>query len=124
MMHGSFLKIALGKLFGSGCMKKRKIDPQALLFVNDYNVISYGEHHAYKAHINELRQLGAPIEAIGVQGHFEERVDPVIVKRGSMCWLSLVFQYGSQSTILFTLTLIEERITWRLYIVSHLVIQP
>ncbi|MCM2988171.1 endo-1,4-beta-xylanase [Bacillus safensis] len=81
MMHGSFFKDRFGKNIWKWMYEEtKKIDPQALLFVNDYNVISYGEHHAYKAHINELRQLGAPIEAIGVQGHFEERVDPVIVK--------------------------------------------
>ncbi|GLF90572.1 beta-xylanase [Bacillus safensis] len=81
MMHGSFFKDRFGKNIWKWMYEEtKKIDPQALLFVNDYNVISYGEHHAYKAHINELRQLGAPIEAIGVQGHFEDRVDPVIVK--------------------------------------------
>lgn len=82
MMNGSFFKDRFGKQIWKWMYEEtKKIDPQALLFVNDYNVISYGEHHAYKAHINELRQLGAPVEAIGVQGHFADRVDPVVVKQ-------------------------------------------
>jgi len=55
-------------------------DPDALLFVNDYSVISGGMTDAYVQQIRKFLDDGAPVGGIGVQGHFGSRVDGQDVK--------------------------------------------
>jgi GH35 family endo-1,4-beta-xylanase len=44
-------------------------DPDAKLFVNDYDILTGKRLSAYVAHIRELLAAGVPIQGIGVQGH-------------------------------------------------------
>ena len=50
------------------------------LFVNDFNIISYVEGDAYINQIRWLLENDTPIDAIGVQGHFDKTIDPLSVK--------------------------------------------
>jgi GH35 family endo-1,4-beta-xylanase len=58
------------------------VDPAAQLFINDYSILSTGgvdyEHQAYyERTIQELLRLGAPVQGIGMQGHFQEDLTPI-----------------------------------------------
>lgn len=82
MLHGSFFKDRLGNSIWTYMYQRtRELDPDAKLFVNDYNVIEYGEDNAYKQQMRELLNQGAPIDGIGAQGHFSATVDPIVVKQ-------------------------------------------
>ncbi|GAA0137876.1 hypothetical protein YSY43_47170 [Paenibacillus sp. YSY-4.3] len=81
MMHGSFFKDRLGaSVWPYMYQRTKELDPDAKLFVNDYNVISQPGDNDYKLHIQELLGQGAPIDGIGVQGHFGATIDPIVVK--------------------------------------------
>ncbi len=55
-------------------------DPQATLFVNDYDVLTGKRLDDYVAHIRGLLQDGVPIGGIGVQGHLHgESFDPEVL---------------------------------------------
>jgi endo-1,4-beta-xylanase len=46
-------------------------DPNALLFLNDYNVEGVNaKSDAYYALVKQLRQQGVPVQGFGMQGHF------------------------------------------------------
>jgi len=56
-------------------------DPDALLFLNEYSVISGGSTEQYYGHIERMINAGLPIHGIGVQGHFgAQDVEPGLVK--------------------------------------------
>ena len=60
----------------------READPQARLFINDYGILSHGgadtEHQdAYFRVIRELLDAKAPVQGIGMQGHFNEQLTPL-----------------------------------------------
>lgn len=81
MLHGDFFARNLGEDIRADMFKKtRELDPEAELYVNDYNVITEPETDAYVRQIQGLLDQDAPIDGIGVQGHFGETVDPIIVK--------------------------------------------
>lgn len=81
MLHGDFFKSRLGESIWPYMFKRtRELDPDAKLFVNDFNIITYVEGDAYVSQIKWLQENGAPIDGIGVQGHFENGVDPLTVK--------------------------------------------
>jgi len=74
MIPGSFYKDRLGESIRVWMFKEaNRIDPNCILFVNDYGVISGGggRLEAYKDQITNLLNDGAPIHAIGVQCHME-----------------------------------------------------
>lgn len=83
MLHGNFFARNLGEEIRVYMYKRtRELDPDVKLFVNDYNVISYSETDAYIRQIRDLLEQGAPIDGIGVQGHYDSStiVDPVVLK--------------------------------------------
>ncbi len=56
-------------------------DPQARLYINDYGILTAGgsdqtHQAAYEATIRYLRDNGAPIHGIGMQGHFGQTLTP------------------------------------------------
>ncbi len=61
-------------------------DPDAKLYINDFNIIE-GDDKAhqddYAATIKYLLDAGAPVDGIGLQGHFPSRVTPMdeLIKR-------------------------------------------
>lgn len=57
----------------------RELDPQARLFINDYGILSHGgtdiEHQdGYYRTIRALLDTKAPVQGIGMQGHFNEQL--------------------------------------------------
>ena len=60
----------------------RAADPTVKLDINDYSILSTGgtdrEHQDYyERTIRELLRLGAPVQGIGMQGHFQEDLTPI-----------------------------------------------
>ncbi|TVU45739.1 hypothetical protein EJB05_05237, partial [Eragrostis curvula] len=83
MLHGSFYQDKLGKDVRASMFKTAaQLDPDALLFVNDYNVESMCDVHAtpeaYIQQIIGLQEQGAPVGGVGLQGHVSNPVGPVI----------------------------------------------
>lgn len=83
MMHGKFYQERLGE----GIWKEmfdiaHKNDPEAVLYVNDYEIMVNGYmNEKYAAHIKHLQDMGARVGGIGIQGHFDAAVDPVQVEK-------------------------------------------
>lgn len=77
MLHGSFFADRLGAdILPYMFNRVKAIDPSVKTFVNDYNILAGGySTDDYIAQINELLAAGAQIDAIGVQGHFNEGED-------------------------------------------------
>ncbi len=75
------------RVLGNGILAEtykaaREADPQAKLFINDYGILSHGgadiEHQdSYFRTIRELLEAKAPVQGIGMQGHFNEQLTPV-----------------------------------------------
>ena len=75
------------RVLGNGILAEafkaaREADPQAKLFINDYSILSHGgsdtEHQdAYYKVIRELLDAKAPVQGIGMQGHFNEQLTPI-----------------------------------------------
>ena len=78
MIHGNYYAERLGP----GITKQmaewfKQEDPQATLFVNDYDVLTGKRLDGYITHIRGLLQEGVSIDGIGVQGHLHgESFDP------------------------------------------------
>jgi len=74
---------ALGKgILAETFRAAREADPQAKLFINDYSILSHGgadtEHQdGYFRVIKELLDAKAPVQGIGMQGHFNEQLTPI-----------------------------------------------
>ncbi|MBN1695918.1 MAG: endo-1,4-beta-xylanase [Spirochaetales bacterium] len=80
MLHGSFFRDKLGDSIVPWMFEEtHRLDPDCLLFVNDYNVVTYGETDLYIAQIRDLLDQGAPVHGIGVQCHFEDEINPYVV---------------------------------------------
>uniref|UniRef100_A0A0D9VXA7 GH10 domain-containing protein n=1 Tax=Leersia perrieri TaxID=77586 RepID=A0A0D9VXA7_9ORYZ len=83
MLHGSFYQDKLGKEIRAEMFRTAgQLDPDALLFVNDYNVESMCDvratPEAYIEQITGLQQQGAPVGGVGLQGHVSNPVGPVV----------------------------------------------
>ncbi|XP_006650398.1 endo-1,4-beta-xylanase 1-like [Oryza brachyantha] len=83
MLHGSFYQDKLGKDIRAAMFRTASdLDPDALLFVNDYNVESMCDiratPEAYIQQIVGLQEQGAPVGGVGLQGHVSNPVGPVV----------------------------------------------
>lgn len=58
----------------------KQADPTAALYINDYANIDGATTSKYKSYISYLLSKGAPVEGIGIQGHFGTFVDWQSVK--------------------------------------------
>ncbi|XP_038971644.1 endo-1,4-beta-xylanase 1 [Phoenix dactylifera] len=85
MLHGSFYQDRLGKeknirvyMFKTA----HQLDPSATLFVNDYHVEDGTDTRAspemYIEQILGLQDQGAPVGGIGIQGHIDNPVGPIV----------------------------------------------
>jgi len=71
MIHGDWY----AKRLGPGITREmfqwvKAADPGAVLYVNDYNIMSGSETLKYVDHIKSLLDQGVPVGGIGDQGHF------------------------------------------------------
>ena len=55
----------------------RAADPDALLIYNDYSDHKPAKRANIVAFLKELKRLGAPVDAYGMQGHFQIGEDPI-----------------------------------------------
>ncbi|PIN20603.1 Endo-1,4-beta-xylanase [Handroanthus impetiginosus] len=83
MMHGSFYQDHLGKDIRVNMFKiANQLDPSAILFVNDYHVEDGADSRSspekYIEHILGLQEQGAPVGGIGIQGHIDSPVGPIV----------------------------------------------
>ncbi|KAL3646984.1 Glycoside hydrolase, 10 [Castilleja foliolosa] len=83
MMHGSFYQDHLGKNIRADMFKTaNQLDPTATLFVNDYHVEdgcdTRSSPEKYIRHILDLQEQGAPVGGIGIQGHIDSPVGPIV----------------------------------------------
>ncbi|XP_022768583.1 uncharacterized protein LOC111312516 isoform X2 [Durio zibethinus] len=83
MLHGSFYQDRLGKDIRATMFKTaNQLDPSATLFVNDYHVEDGCDTRScpekYIEHILDLQEQGAPVGGIGIQGHIDNPVGPVV----------------------------------------------
>jgi GH35 family endo-1,4-beta-xylanase len=76
MLHGSFFRDRLGEEIWPWMFERvHELDPEALLFVNEFNILSVDqafeavETDEYVRQIRWLLDRGAPVQGIGVQGH-------------------------------------------------------
>ncbi len=76
MVPGSYFKDRLGEGIRADMFRwAHEGDPEALLFVNDYNILNGRDLAAYEDQIEGLMEAGAPLGGIGCQGHFGEPVE-------------------------------------------------
>ncbi|MBA0722341.1 hypothetical protein Golax_003026 [Gossypium laxum] len=83
MLHGSYYQDRLGKDIRANMFKTaNQLDPSATLFVNDYHVEDGCDTRScperYIEHILDLQEQGAPVGGIGIQGHIDNPVGPVV----------------------------------------------
>ncbi|KAJ0753226.1 putative endo-1,4-beta-xylanase [Helianthus annuus] len=83
MLHGSFYPSRLGQDIRANMFKTaNQLDPSATLFVNDYHVEDGCDTRStpekYISQILDLQQQGAPVGGIGIQGHIDSPVGPVV----------------------------------------------
>lgn len=73
MLHGSFFADRLGADIRDWMFERtRQIDPDATLFLNDFAVVAGTETSSYVRQIRGFLDRGIPVDAIGVQGHFND----------------------------------------------------
>ncbi|XP_031407319.1 endo-1,4-beta-xylanase 1-like [Punica granatum] len=83
MLHGSFYQDQLGEDIRSYMFKTaHQLDPAPILFVNDYHIEDGSESRSsaerYIEQIIGLQEQGAPVGGIGIQGHIESPVGPIV----------------------------------------------
>jgi endo-1,4-beta-xylanase len=82
MLHGSFYAKRLGESIRREMfLWCKKANPAAVLYVNDYGILTGNDLSRYERQIESLLAQGTPIGGIGLQGHFGGRVDKEHVKR-------------------------------------------
>ena len=71
MLHGSFYKKRLGNTIRHDMFNWcRTADANAVLYVNDHNILNGGDLGRYEKQISSFIEAGLPIGGIGLQGHF------------------------------------------------------
>lgn len=83
MLHGSFYQDRLGKDIRVKMFKTAsQLDPSATLFVNDYHVEDGCDPKScpekYIQHILDLQEKGASVGGIGIQGHIDNPIGPIV----------------------------------------------
>ncbi|KAK8298050.1 hypothetical protein V6Z11_D05G227200 [Gossypium hirsutum] len=83
MLHGSFYKDRLGKDIQATMFRtSHQLDPSATLFVNDYHIDDGSDFKSspeeYIRQILDLQRQGAPVGGIGLQGHIDSPVGPIV----------------------------------------------
>jgi len=70
--HADWLRKTVGDSIIWNCFKwAREVDPDAELFINDYNVeFNWGQAIEYRDLIKRVKAMGGPVTGVGVQAHF------------------------------------------------------
>lgn len=82
MVHCNYFKKRLGpEIWPQMFAWSREYDPDAILYVNDYSILSGGDLGKYIKQIEGFKNAGMPVGGIGVQGHFGNSVNADKVKK-------------------------------------------
>lgn len=75
MLHGNFFRKRLGEEIVENMFHWcHTADPNARLYVNDYDILNGVELERYVQQIHHLLKHGVPIKGIGVQGHIRRNI--------------------------------------------------
>ncbi len=91
-VHETWLSTRVGDSVNWNAFKwAKEEDPDAMLYVNEFNILVWGTLGEYVAEIQRMLDHGAPIDGIGVQGHLEDQVNWEEVKErlDSLAWFGL-----------------------------------
>ena len=82
MLHGNYYEQRLGPdITLQMAQWVRQDDPKAVLFVNDYDILTGARLEDYVRHIRALLDQGVPLGGIGVQGHLHgDTFDPAALR--------------------------------------------
>ncbi|MFC1509344.1 endo-1,4-beta-xylanase [Candidatus Omnitrophota bacterium] len=81
MVHGDYYRDRLGDSITAEMFDWAKVgDPDVVLYLNDYSILSGRDLDVYLKQIREYLALGIPVGGIGVQGHFQKDIDINIVQ--------------------------------------------
>ncbi|MGD0536054.1 MAG: endo-1,4-beta-xylanase [Verrucomicrobiota bacterium] len=82
MLHGNYYEQRLGpNITRDMAAWMRQEDPKAVLFLNDYDILTGKMVGAYVSQIRQFLDQGIPVGGIGVQGHLHgDSFDPVALK--------------------------------------------
>ncbi|MDI6450882.1 endo-1,4-beta-xylanase [Anaerobaca lacustris] len=82
MIHGNYYEERLGPAITRDmAVWVRQGDPDAVLYLNDYDILTGRRLDDYVAHIRGLLEQGVPIGGIGVQGHLHgDSFDPAVLQ--------------------------------------------
>lgn len=82
MIHGNYYEERLGpEITRDMAVWVRQGDPDAVLFLNDYDILTGRRLDDYIAHIRGLLDQGVPVGGIGVQGHLHgDSFDPAVLE--------------------------------------------
>jgi GH35 family endo-1,4-beta-xylanase len=83
MMHANYYEQRFGIDFiRQMALSVKDSDPNAKLFVNDYDITTGNRLDDYVTHIRKLLDAGVPLSGIGVQGHLHgDSFDPVALQK-------------------------------------------
>lgn len=78
MMHANYYEERLGShITREMAMWVRQEDPKAVLYLNDYDILTGKRLKDFVAHVRKLKELGVPFDGLGVQGHLHgDSFDP------------------------------------------------
>jgi GH35 family endo-1,4-beta-xylanase len=81
-IHANYLQKLVGDSLNWNCFKwARQADPNARLFVNDYNIIEWGDQtNTFVEFVKKILKNGAPVDGIGAQCHIGSSVDLINFK--------------------------------------------
>ncbi len=82
MIHANYYEDRLGpEITKQMAQWVREGDPKAVLYLNDYDILTGNRLDDYMAHARGLLEQGTPIGGIGVQGHLHgDSFDPKVLK--------------------------------------------
>ncbi len=83
MLHGNFYEERLGSNITRDMASwMRQEDPRAVLYLNEYDILTGRRLEDYATLIRKLLDQGLPIGGIGVQGHLHgDSFDPVVLQK-------------------------------------------
>ncbi len=83
MIHGNYYASRLGDdIRTQMILWCKKANPDAILYVNDYAIMTRHHLDRYEKHIEQLLQAGTPLGGIGIQSHFKYPEDePVNINK-------------------------------------------
>ena len=83
MIHGNYYEQRLGtNITKEMAAWMRQEDPQAVLYLNDYDILTGRRLEDYAVQIRKLLDQGVPIGGIGVQGHLHgDTFDPDVLQK-------------------------------------------